>query len=62
MGRDINLDPFAPQVMRSLGETKGTNSKSKISGRQLDKLQPYMNQVYRQIYGRSAVYKPYHVD
>jgi tyrosyl-DNA phosphodiesterase-1 len=54
VGRDINLDPFAPQVMHSLGEKRGTNSKSKISTKQLAKMRPYMNTVYRQLYGVSA--------
>lgn len=52
VGRDINLDPYAPQVMKALNEKRGTNSKSKISSKQLDKLRAPMNDVYRQIYGR----------
>lgn len=37
--------------MQALGETQGTNSKSKISGKHLEKIQPHMNQVYRQLHG-----------
>ncbi|KAK9897498.1 phospholipase D/nuclease [Cystobasidium minutum MCA 4210] len=53
VGRDINLDPYAPQVMKALNEKRGTNSKSKISSKQLDKLRAPMNDVYRQIYGEN---------